>query len=107
MNKLVEQPALKWWVEDALQARQVQINAVKSEYWSRREKFGLPLPKSVKEAQNIDHDYFDPKSPRGPKPMLWHKAIEKEMNAVKVAFEFCGDNAQLVKRKSNVIWFLT
>ena len=78
MDKLVEQPAFKWWVEDALQARKVQINAVKSGYWSRREKFGLPLPKSVKEAQNIDHDYFDPKSPRGPKPMLWHEQSKKK-----------------------------
>ena len=82
MNKLVEQPAFKWWVEDALNARQLQISAVKSNYWSRTEKFGLPLPKSVREAINIDNEHYDPHNPRGPKPMLWSKAIEKEMNAV-------------------------
>jgi hypothetical protein len=32
MNKLVEQPAFKWWVEDALNARQLRISAVKSNY---------------------------------------------------------------------------
>lgn len=78
-NNLVEEPAFKWWVPYVLRKRDRIIGKVKKKYWQRTHKYGIRLPKSVKEAYEIDKatgtDY-------------WAKAIEKEMKNVRVAFEF-------------------
>ena len=84
-NKLTEWPAFKWWVEEALLARQRQISALTSGYWTRTEKFGLPLPKSVAQCKEIDDE-----SSKSGQPRLWKLAIEKEMKAVMIAFDFRG-----------------
>ena len=87
MNKLTDWPAFKWWVNDALKTRETTISAVKSGYWSRKEKFGIPLPKSVTEAYRLD----DEDAKKG-LPRLWKPAIDKEMTAVMIAVEFVGKN---------------
>ena len=87
VNKLCDWPAFKWWVEDALKTRETTIAAVKSGYWTRREKFGIPLPKSAAEAL-----HFDEENAKKGLPRLWKPAIDKEMNAVMIAFEFVGHN---------------
>ena len=61
------------------------IAAVKSGHWTRREKFGIPLPKSAAEALHFDEEFAKKGLPR-----LWKPAIDKEMNAVMIAFEFVG-----------------
>ena len=57
---------------------------VKKKYWQRTHKYGIRLPKTVKEAYEIDKatgtDY-------------WHQAIDKEMKNVRVAFQFSDDDS--------------
>jgi hypothetical protein len=78
-NKLVEEPAFAWWVKHILRRRDRIIAKVKSRYWSKTHKFGVQLPKSVKEALAID---------RATGTDHWQRALEKEMKNNNVAFEF-------------------
>jgi hypothetical protein len=103
-NKLVSEPAFAWWVQMVLRwqdqiinkvasrywkktwwvqmvlRRQDQIiNKVASRYWKKTHKYGVELPKSVKEALAINDKTGT---------QFWRLAIEKEMNDVMAAFEF-------------------
>ena len=77
-NRIVDEPAFKWWVPHVLRRRNRIISKVKRRYWRTTHKFGIRLPKSVEEALLIDRltgtDY-------------WRKAINKEMSKVKVAWK--------------------
>jgi hypothetical protein len=78
-NKIAEEPAFAWWVPYTIRKRDRIISKVKSKYWKRTHKFGIRLPKMVKEAMRFDkEDETD----------ICQKAIEKEMKNVRVAFEF-------------------
>jgi hypothetical protein len=79
-NKVQEEPAFKWWVSTVLRKRNRIIAKLKSRYWSTSHKFGGRLPKSVREALAIDEETGT---------TFWRDAIQKEMEKVKVAFEFC------------------
>jgi hypothetical protein len=76
-NKIVEEPAFKWWVANVLRRRNRIISKLKSRYWKTTHKFGIRVPKSVDEAYKIDSETGTD---------LWTKAIVKEMTKVKVAF---------------------
>ncbi|KAI2501495.1 Reverse transcriptase (RNA-dependent DNA polymerase) [Fragilaria crotonensis] len=83
-NKISEQPAFKWWVDDTLRKRHRIIKKVKSaKYWKRTHKFGIRLPHSVEEALRFDEESGTD---------FWRKAIEKEMRNVLPAFEFRDDD---------------
>ena len=77
-NKIHEEPAFKWWVSFVLRKRHRMINKVKKKYWRTTHKFGVRLPKNVKEALQIDIDNGND---------LWEKAIKKEMAKACVAYE--------------------
>jgi ribosomal protein L31E len=77
-NRLVEEPAFKWWVPHVLRRRNRIISKVKSRYWRTTHKFGIRLPHSVEEALKIDQQTGTD---------LWRKAINKEMSKVRVAWE--------------------
>ena len=77
-NKINHEPAFKWWVEKILKRKKRMINKVKSKYWRNTHKFGIEIPKSVKEAYKIDRESGT---------AHWTRAIEKEMKNVRVAFE--------------------
>ena len=69
-----DEPAFKWWVPFTLNKRDKIILAVNSRYHKRtHNKFGFPIPKTVKEALAIDTANDD---------KLWAKAIDKEMSKV-------------------------
>jgi hypothetical protein len=53
-NQLVEKPAFRWWVKDALRTRNRIISKVKSRYWKITHKFGIEVPKDVTQALAID-----------------------------------------------------
>ena len=55
-NLIMEEPAFAWWVKEVLQKKDCNINAVKSRYAKRTHKFGIRVPKSVKEALEIDKE---------------------------------------------------
>jgi hypothetical protein len=76
-NRLIEEPAFKWWVPHVIRCRNRIISKVKSRYWKMRHKFGIRLPKTVQEALEID---------RAMNTDFWRKAINKEMAKVKVAW---------------------
>ena len=77
-NKLDKLPAFAWWVPYVLRKRKSIIKQLKSKYWCRTHKYGIRLPKSVKEAKEIDKENGN---------TLWWDAIMLEMKNVRPAFE--------------------
>ena len=82
-NRIDDEPAFNWWVSHTLRKRNRIISKVKSCYWRTTHKFGVKLPKSVKEALEID---------RLTGTDLWAKAINKEMSCIKVAWKKYEEN---------------
>jgi hypothetical protein len=76
--KIHDEPAFAWWVPHVISKRAAIISKVKSKYWSRTHKYGIRIPKSVKEALAIDRENGN---------TLWWDAICEEMKNVRVAFE--------------------
>jgi hypothetical protein len=69
-NKLVSEPAFKWWVLYTLKKRDCILSKITTIYLRREQKFGIIIPKSVKEALKIDEDIGT---------TFWSDAIRKEM----------------------------
>ena len=87
-NDLTEEPAFAWWVPYTLKKRKTIIAKVKSKYWQRTHKYGIRVPKNIKEALEID---------AGNGNNLWKEAIEMEMKNNRVAFEtYDGDPKDLI-----------
>jgi hypothetical protein len=76
--RIPEEPAFVWWVPHVLKWRAQIIAKVKSKYWQRTHKFGIRIPKSIKEALRVDAENGK---------TLWWDAIALEMSNVRVAFE--------------------
>ncbi|GFH55427.1 hypothetical protein CTEN210_11903 [Chaetoceros tenuissimus] len=77
-NGIDHEQAFNWWVKHTLCKCDRIISKVKSKYWRTTHKFGIRIPKTVKEAYEID---------RLTGTNFWMKAIEKEMTNVRIAFE--------------------
>eukprot|EP00980_Cylindrotheca_fusiformis_P018168 scaffold5886_cov93-Cylindrotheca_fusiformis.AAC.2 len=77
-NKLIEEPAFKWWAPYMLKKRDRIIKAVKRRFHRKNEKFGLEIPNSVKRALEIDKE-------TGTK--YWEAALAKEMKNIWPVFE--------------------
>jgi hypothetical protein len=77
-NRLIKEPAFKWWAPNILRCRNQIISKVKSQYWKMTHKFGICSPKTVKEALEIN---------RATNMDLWRKAVNKEMASVKIAWK--------------------
>ena len=78
-NKIAEEPAFKWWVSPVLRKRDRIIMKIKTAYKRKMHKYGIRIPRNVKEAYEIDMENGD---------THWSDAINKEMKNVRVAFEF-------------------
>ena len=81
----MNEPAFNWWVGFVLKKRERIISLVKkgnTRYLKRIEKFGISLPKNVKEALQLDKENGN---------TLWADAIATEMKNVKVAFKILDD----------------
>jgi Reverse transcriptase (RNA-dependent DNA polymerase) len=72
-NNLQHEPAFSWWVPEVLKRRQRLISKVKTRYLRKEEKLGIELPKSVKEALQLDRDS---------NTTHWADAIRKEMAVI-------------------------
>ena len=72
------QPAFAWWVPFTMKKRKQIISKVKSKYWIRTHKFGIKIPKTVREALAFDLENGN---------TFWWDAICKEMKNVRPAFE--------------------
>ena len=55
-NKLVEEPAFRWWVPYTLKKRDRIIKAMGKRFHRKLEKFGLKVPRNMKEALEIDRE---------------------------------------------------
>jgi hypothetical protein len=76
--RIADEPAFAWWAPHTLKKRNRIIAKVKSKYWIRTHKFGIRIPKSVKQAREIDAENGN---------TYWWDAILKEMRNVRPAFE--------------------
>ena len=87
VNNLDKEPAFSWWVKNTLRTRDRAISRLKASKASKGNiKFGIRVPSTIAEAEELDringNDY-------------WKKAIEKELNKVRVAFELLPDGEKV------------
>ena len=94
-NKLEDEPAFAWWVNYTVKKKNRIISKIKSKYWERTHKYGIRIPKTVKEALEIDAE--NEAAGRGKEIPKWWDAIMTEMKNVRIAFEeYEGDIKDLV-----------
>ena len=86
-NKLSNEPAFKWWVNQTLRKRNKLINKFKTKATNKKIKFGIEVPSTVEEALCLDHSNGD---------KLWQEAIAKEMANSRVAFQILDADEQLL-----------
>jgi hypothetical protein len=75
------EPALNWWVPHFLKKQDQMISMVRmhiTRYLKRTHKFGIDVPKTVKEAFELDCKNGN---------TFWADAIAKEMKEVCIAFD--------------------
>eukprot|EP00984_Skeletonema_dohrnii_P018105 scaffold8364_cov75-Skeletonema_dohrnii-CCMP3373.AAC.1 len=79
---VMDEPAFKWWVPHVMRKRNRIINKAKSKYWRTNTKFGIQVPKTVKEALDLDKQNGN---------TFWEDAIKKEMKNVRVSYRVHED----------------
>ena len=98
-NNIQDEPAFAWWVDYTIKKKARIISKIKSKYWQKTHKFGVKLPKTVKQAIEFDNENGN---------TLWWDALMQEMKNVRPAFEIHeGDAAKLVgyqKITCHLIW---
>ena len=55
-NGFVEEPAFKWWVPHVIKKQERILSKLKSKYWVRTHKYGIRIPKTVREAIEINKE---------------------------------------------------
>ena len=55
-NGMQDQPTFAWCIPHTLRERNSIVKKIKSKYWQRTHKYGISIPKYVKEALNTDKD---------------------------------------------------
>ena len=96
-NGIDTEPAFNYWVPHALKKRDRIISLVKkrqTRYLKKTHKFGIEMPKTVKEADELDTNNGDTKR---------MDAIAKEMTNIRVAFDIMkdGDRAPIGHKQIN------
>lgn len=92
-NHLVNEEAFNWWVGYTLKKSERIMAKVKARL-TRSEKYGITIPRTVKEAITLDQSSGT---------HYWADAMEKELKNIEVAFEVLGkgerapDDYQLVR----------
>ena len=98
-NKLEDEPVFAWWIGYTLKKKARIIAKVKSKYWQRTHKYGVQMPKTVRQAIELDNKNGN---------TLWWDALMKEMRNVRPAFEvYEGDVSKLVgyqKIRCHIVW---
>jgi hypothetical protein len=80
MQGIEDKPAFNWWVTFVLMKREQIIKALKgrqAKYLNKSFKFGIEVPRTVKEAYELDRKNGN---------TLWAVKIKKEMENVRTAF---------------------
>ena len=86
-NGLTDEPAFKWWTPYVLRKRDYIISKVAHRVKKKTHKYGIRIPKTVKEAYEIDKMNGN---------SFWTDAIEKEMTNVSIAFEILENDEGLM-----------
>ena len=81
-NGIANEPAFNWWVSYVIRKRERIISKLKSKYWRTTHKYGIRIPKDVKEAMQLDEANGN---------TFWQDAIRKEMEKVCVAYSVNED----------------
>ena len=81
-NNLLEEPAIAWWANHTIKKRNQIISKVKAKVKKRSLKYGIQVPRTVREALILDE---------ANKNTFWRDAIAKEMKNVLIAFEIQED----------------
>ena len=76
LNCISEEEAFVWWISYIERKRKSIISKLKSKYWQRTHKYGIKIPKSVKESYEFNED-------NGNK--LWTDGIKEEINKVRLS----------------------
>ena len=88
MKKIDDEPAMAWWTPHVLKKRDRIIKKVKGKFWERTHKYGIRVPRNIKEAKEIDDENGNTQ---------WQDAIAKEMTQIKTALtEYEGDTKDLI-----------
>jgi hypothetical protein len=77
-NRIDKEPAFDWWVRDTLKRKKRLIKLSQSRHARTGFKFGIKLPRSIKQALEFDKENGN---------TFWYDAIQKELKNVRVAFE--------------------
>ena len=84
-REIDQEPAFRWWVKSVLNKRDRIIAKVKTRYHKRTHKFGFRIPKTIKEALEIDKENGNDR---------WERSIKKEMDKVRIAFDIKNADAK-------------
>jgi hypothetical protein len=94
------EPAFNWWVPHVLRKRDRIISLVRKRnprYLKRTHKFGIELPKTVKEALELNKKNGN---------TFWADAIAKEMKEVHVAFKILLDGQSAPIGYQKIPWHM-
>jgi hypothetical protein len=75
-HKIGDEPAFAWWVPYVIRKQERILQKLKSKYWARTHKYGICIPKNIKEAMQIDRELGN---------TLWMDAIKMEMQNVRMS----------------------
>ena len=88
LNQLQDEPAFTWCVPYVNRKKKRIVGKLKSKYWERTHKYGVKIPKSVKEVYAIDSENRD---------TMWADAIREEMKKIKSLVRiYDGDPKELI-----------
>lgn len=76
-NQLLDEPAFTWWCPYTLRKKTAILNAVNSRVCRSNVKYGIRVPRTLKEARQLDRINGN---------NCWEAAYEKEMKNVGIAF---------------------
>ena len=87
-NKIQDEPTFAWWVPYVLRKWKRIIDKLKSKYWEKTHKYRIRIPKSMKQAKEIDEENGN---------TLWIYTVRLEMKNVRIAFNaYEGDTNELM-----------
>ena len=87
-NEIENEPAFAWWVPYTIRKEKRILSKIKTKYWQRTHKYGIRLPRTIREAELIDIEN---------KNHMWKDAIRDEMKEIILALEeYNGDPKYLI-----------
>ena len=78
LHGINEESAFAWWIPYVERKRKSMISKLKSKYWQITHKYGINIPKYVKEAYEFHEEDGN---------KLWTYGIKEEMNKVRLAVQ--------------------